>query len=215
MNAAVPFAAALVSLLFAACDGVGEPPLPAPARIAPVGPATVSEAEGAWTVTALDGGGVEFTGAGRVDVTFGPVGGGGLVAEGTGLSVRSEESVGGRHDLSFTARAPEARVQGVRSGEVLADHVVPSMEGGGTAGTADAGPTSVHRRVVCEYGSCSEVIEYDYDRVETGTAMWAVGPSEPVAVDRVRVMVSAAEAPSATVAVRLSGFRTLTVHEVR
>ncbi|MGB3543745.1 hypothetical protein, partial [Rubrivirga sp.] len=178
------------------------------------GAATVTTTPSGWTVTALEGGGARFDGhRGRVDVTFdaGPMSGS-LVAETPGVALRSTPQGHQRHALSVHTHASTATVQGILSGRVVTEAFTLGPDGG--AGVAHNTPTSVHWRVVCRFGSCTELVEYDYKMTPSGTTLWAASDDTQHEVDHVRVLAPIADA-STPASVLLQGFQTLTVLDVR
>lgn len=202
--------ALVLAALSTGCDSAHTSPT---SPLAAVGPAVVETSHSGWTVDASDGGGVRFAPEGeRLDVIF-DVGDltGPLEAATTTLSLSSTFEREGRHALTVRSETDAATVQGVRRGDVVAQARIAGSEGG--AGTARNTPTSVHRRIVCQYGSCSELIEYDYKLTPSGTTLWAMADDEHE-VDHVRVLAPIQDDVTAA-PVLLRGFETLTVLDLQ
>jgi hypothetical protein len=171
-----------------------------------------------WRASSALSGAVDVDGHGaQADVRFDPlhVGEGDLFgATAGGLELRSRRRAG--HDEVSLVVAPgrALRVEGVLDGGVRG-----GADLGGAArhdlGVTDEGPTSVHWRRECAYGTCVDIVEYDYDLTDPagdGTTVWRGPGLAPTAVDRVRVLATASPRPPVG-AVRLWGFKDLRVRD--
>ena len=209
MDRGFAFLTLLVAVVLAGCDGFQN----ATPLLAPTGTATLHASDGSWTVTttARQGGVELFEGSdGQIDATFAAPRlhvGKALLAQGSSLSLTSLRTLVG-NALSFESPSADVRVQGVRKSRVVVDLPGPAD---GTAGFATEEPTSVHRRLHCQRGSCMEIIEYDYEGAKTGTSTWRAEPHPPVEVDRVRVVAGVPKGSVLSSSIRLSGFESLTL----
>lgn len=208
--------ASLVALAAAGCDsGVAADP-----TTVTVGARTTLEATpDGWRATSPEAGEVRVSDgrSGILDVHFEPPSlsaRGELRASVGRVQLRSRRTSNGVRRVSFVDVTRRGlRVEGVLDGAVVSSVAVDTTTTDAPGGETTNDPTSVHYRRVCSYGSCVDVVEYDYDRVASGTdgtTEW-VGPGGQVGVevDRVRfVMESVGPVPTG---VRISGFTDLVV----
>ena len=90
-------------------------------------------------------------------------------------------------------------VEGLVDGQVIAaaaPHLGSDVTSGGLAAN---GPTSIHYATVCRGGTCTEIVEYDYDMTDpdgNGTTSWQSPSGETSTVDRVRFVLAGTAAPA-------------------
>ena len=85
------------------------------------------------------------------------------------------------------------RVVGLLDGAETSAFSVGDVRGVDGGVTTD-GPTSIHRATVCQGNTCTEVIEYDYDRTDgsgNGTTNWSPTDDEEISIDRLRFELEA------------------------
>jgi hypothetical protein len=134
-----------------------------------------------------------------VDVRFSPVDwavGDRLVVDTGSVRLSSTARPDG-HRIALEAPGRDVlRVEGLVDGQVVAATATQLESGTASGGMAANGPTSIHRATVCRGGTCSELIEYDYDLTApdgNGTTLWSSPDGETAPVDRVRFVLAQAE----------------------